>query len=156
MRNAILLAMGAVCAVAAAFACSSSSSGGGGGNCGYSQGGTTNQACTSCVESSCSSQISTYNGACSDYSSCVCSAGSNASALQACQSKASEGSCPSAAQGVSSCVASKCSSQCNNSSSSSGGTSSSSGSASSSGSSSGSASSSGGTSSSGGGTPTGT
>jgi hypothetical protein len=115
------LAASAAIAVAGAFACSSNSSSGGGASgsaCLSSMNGS-NQACTSCEESNCSSELSTASSACSDFINCICPGGTyNASLVTGCASKESEGSCSSAGQALVSCEESKCQSQCNSSSSS--------------------------------------
>lgn len=129
MTKKIWVMVGLSAVALAAFACSSSSGGGGGAasSCFASAAGAS-QACQSCVESSCSSQLSSTNSACSDFLSCVCPGGTyNANNLQMCASKETS-ACQMAGSSVGSCEQQNCASQCaSSSSSSSGGSSSSSG-----------------------------
>jgi hypothetical protein len=116
----------ATCALA--IACSSSSgSSYSGTNCPSE--GVTNSSCVSCIQSSCSSQLSSLNSGCnaSDFN-CACPSGANPSECTL------SSSCQSAGPAYQSCVESSCSSSCGAiSGSSSGGSGSGSGSGSSSG-----------------------
>ncbi len=118
-----------VCGFAAVAACSSSNNGSGGGgsggSCAESLTGTAGSACGACEQSKCSSQMSGIESGCSDLLSCVCPSGTyNASLVEQCASKAEESSCTSASQAMSACVSANCSSECEGTSSSSGGSSS--------------------------------
>lgn len=107
----------------AIFGCSSGSSGGGGGgndgSCNattvFSEGAAAGNSCASCMESSCNSQVSSYQSGCSDYISCVCSASGNTSSIESCESKIEESSCETAAQALGTCANANCHTQCNTS-----------------------------------------
>ena len=113
-------------AAAAAFAvlaaCSSSSNGKGGGSVPSCQGATQSTgagsaACNSCLESSCSSQISAVEGACSSYVTCYegCQC-SDLTCIEGCEADLMQGSCPSADQSLTTCLSQSCGTQCNGSS----------------------------------------
>jgi hypothetical protein len=124
----------------------SSGSGSGANSCFESSG--VSQACISCIETQCASQLGAAESGCSDLLSCECPGGIySATAAEACAAKAQESSCPDATSVLDQCEEQFCVNACETSS----------GGGSSSGSSSGGvgSSSSGGSSSSSGGVPTG-
>jgi hypothetical protein len=141
MIKAWLFAGGAIGALAITVACTSSTSSGNG-NGGSSSGSSctynlatelqlassAGSTCASCVQNSCGSQVSAYEGnsGCGSYLSCVCPNGTattDTTVLQQCAQQQGQG-CNSAASTLSTCINTNCNSQCHSGGTSSGGTSS--------------------------------
>jgi hypothetical protein len=95
---------------------SSSSSGGGNFNS-CLETSSTNQACSSCIETECAATLSSAESGCSDLLHCECPGGVfSESAAASCSSLAQEPSCTGPAQQVDDCEQQNCASQCDTSS----------------------------------------
>jgi hypothetical protein len=116
----------AVSAVAVLVACSSSSSGGGSSvpTCQGATGtmGAGSSACSSCLQSSCGSQISSVESSCGAYLTCYqgCQC-SDLSCLEGCLSKI-DSTCQNPEESLATCLTQSCSSQCTTTTVSDGGT----------------------------------
>jgi hypothetical protein len=112
--------MGACLAAGLALlGCSSSSKGSGssdGGSCLAAGGpGEPSQACLSCYESKCASQLSAVESGCSDLISCECPGGTfslSAATSATCQSKADEPSCNGVSTALTNCEFQSCQAEC--------------------------------------------
>lgn len=96
-------------------ACSSSSSSNSNTSC--VEGSAPNEACYSCAQSNCGSQLSAFESDCSTYLSCVCPNGSyssTAAASSTCTADVS-GQCQTTDMTFGTCVQQKCMSQCSGS-----------------------------------------
>src|ERR1700722_5594190 len=103
------------------FACSSTSSGGGDAAVSYGAytgciEGEAPQACTSCLENSCGTQLSNFESACTDYLQCICPGGTysdTAAQSTTCQMKgSSDTTCANADTGLTECLNTSCTSEC--------------------------------------------
>jgi hypothetical protein len=105
--------LGAV-AMAATVLVACSSSSGSGSNTSCVEGSAPNEACYSCAQSNCGSQLSAFESDCSTYLSCVCPGGSYSSTAAASMACAADvtGQCQTTDSTFSMCVQQKCQSQC--------------------------------------------
>jgi hypothetical protein len=104
-----VVALGAVAAWVGLFACSSS---GGTNSCLATALGSD---CLSCLQTSCASQLSGVESACSGYLSCACPGGNfscSSFASSACQQMAGESSCETAEDSFDACSSTSCHTQC--------------------------------------------
>jgi hypothetical protein len=72
-------------------------------------------ACLTCIESQCGSQLTTFESGCNDYIACVCMSGTFSEAAaesETCQEKAEEVSCQSGEQNLAPCLEQNCEGQC--------------------------------------------
>lgn len=118
MKVPTMFAVAAATALATLVGCSSSSSGGGSGNVPTCQGSTAStgagsEACNSCLQSHCGSQVSAVQSSCSAYVSCYegCQC-SDLQCIEGCLSKI-DATCQNAEGPLTSCMSQNCSSQCN-------------------------------------------
>ena len=116
MKNTIIISTAfAVISALAVAACGSSSSSSGTGSSGPCGDNTTtssgNQACSDCISSKCSGQISDSQSACSDYVSCLNGCGCTTACSMMCQSSISS-DCQSAQNAIVSCISTSCPSEC--------------------------------------------
>lgn len=110
--------LGAVAMAAVALVACSSSSNGSGSNTSCVEGSAPNEACYSCAQSNCGSQLSAFESDCSTYLSCVCPGGtysSTAAASSGCNADVT-GQCQTTDMTFSTCIQQKCESTCSGSS----------------------------------------
>jgi hypothetical protein len=128
LHKAWLFGGGAAATFAAFVACSNNPSnppnGAGGDTCTYDVASAlelasgTGSACASCIQKSCSPQVSAYESSvgCGGYLSCVCPGGTPATdavANQACATQASAAGCAMATDNFNACIANDCATPCN-------------------------------------------